>query len=66
MKKIKTRKQTIKRIDENGNTFTYANLQDAANAVDSKVEKWKIQLFIAQAMISKGRAFKSKWMPIEN
>ena len=56
-------KHKIKKIDENGEIFTYRDLQDAANSISSKLDSWKIQLFIAYALNTKTRAFKCKWMP---
>ena len=56
-------KHKIKRIDENGIETTYRDLQDAAKSIDSKMEPWKVQLFIAYALNTKTRAFKCKWMP---
>ena len=58
-------KHKIKRIDENGETSTYRDLQDAAKSIDSRLEPWKVQLFIAYALNTRTRAFKSKWMPIK-
>ena len=58
-------RNSIKAIDENGNTIVYNSLQDAAKAIGShsKMEDWKIQLFIAYALNTKTRAFKHKWVP---
>ena len=60
------RKDKIKKIDENGNTFTYRDLQEAAKSIPSKLEDWKVQLFIADAINNKKRAFKCKLFKIEN
>lgn len=58
-------RNSIKAIDENGNTIVYRDLQEAAKAIGnhSKMEEWKIQLFIAYALNTKTRAFKHKWIP---
>lgn len=51
----------VKKIDENGVTSYYTTLQEASKSIDSKLENWKIQLFISDAIINKSRAFKCKW-----
>lgn len=56
-------KYKIKRVDENGAVSTYRDLQDAAASISSRLEPWKVQLFIAYALNTRTRAFKSKWMP---
>ena len=56
-------KHKIKRVDENGAVSTYRDLQDAATSINSRLEPWKVQLFIAYALNTRTRAFKSKWMP---
>ena len=58
-------KHKIKRVDENGAETTYRDLREAANSINSKLEPWKVQLFIAYALNTRTRAFKSKWMPIK-
>lgn len=55
----------IKRIDENGKEFTYGTLKLAAQAIPSKIENWKVQLYIAYAITSKTKAFKNKWMMVK-
>lgn len=56
-------KHKIKRIDENGVETTYRDYQEAAKSINSKMEPWKVQLFIAYALNTRTRAFKCKWMP---
>ena len=60
-------KDKIKAIDENGNIFTFNNLKEASEAIgmNTRMEKWKIQLYIAYAVNTKTRAFKYKWMPVK-
>jgi hypothetical protein len=58
-------KHKIKRVDENGTETTYRDLREAASSINSKLEPWKVQLFIAYALNTRTRAFKSKWMPIK-
>lgn len=60
------RKDKIKKVDENGNIFTYRDLQEAAKSISSRLDDWKIQLFIADAINNKKRAFKCQWFKIEN
>lgn len=42
----------------------YDNLKDAAASVDTKMESWKVQMLIADAIINKKRAFKCKWQKV--
>ena len=58
-------KHKIKRVDENGTETTYRDLREAASSINSKLEPWKVQLFIAYALNTRTRAFKSKWMLIK-
>ncbi|MBQ9731162.1 MAG: hypothetical protein IJV94_03480 [Bacilli bacterium] len=60
-------KNIIKAIDENGNTFIYRDLKEASQAIEkySKMEDWKIQLYIAYAITSNKKAFKHKWMRVK-
>ena len=60
-------RNTVKAIDENGNTFIYRDLKEASQAMKtySKMEDWKIQLYIAYAISSKTRAFKHKWVSVK-
>lgn len=57
-------RNTVKAIDENGNTFIYRDLKEASQVIKkySKMEDWKIQLYIAYAIINNKRAFKHKWV----
>lgn len=58
-------RNTVKAIDENGKEFIFRDLKEASDYISmySKMEKWKIQLFIAYAINKKTRAFKHKWVP---
>jgi hypothetical protein len=60
-------RNTVKAIDENGTNLIFNNLQEASEYISqfSKLEKWKIQLFIAYAISSKTKAFKYKWVPVK-
>ena len=46
--------------------YVRQDLQDAAKSINSKLEPWKVQLFIAYALNTKTRAFKCKWMPVKS
>ena len=50
-------------IENIGVETTYRDYQDAAKSISSKMEPWKVQLFIAYALNTRTRAFKCKWMP---
>ena len=51
----------IKRIDEKGNEVNFNTLMEAAKSVESKLEDWKIAIYIANALNTKKRAFKYNW-----
>lgn len=55
----------IKQTDENGTVTYYSSIVEASQNIISNVEKWKIQLCIAEAIINKHRAFKSKWEQVK-
>lgn len=55
----------IKRTDEEKNTQLFYSLQEAATSVDSKLENWKVQLYIADAINNNKRAFKFKWEKVK-
>ena len=60
-------RNTVKAIDENGKEFIYRDLKEASQAIKkySKMEDWKIQLYIAYAITSRKRAYKHKWMRVK-
>ena len=51
----------IKKTEENGKATLYNTMKDAAASVGSKLENWKIQLYIANAINTRTRAFKCRW-----
>lgn len=59
-------KNTIKGTDENGNVFLFRDLKAASEMVckNSNLEDWKVQLYIANALDKKMKAFKYKWETI--
>lgn len=57
-------KINYKRIDNDGNEVTFRTLKEAANSINSKLENWKIQVYIAEAIVNNGVAFKYRWAKI--
>lgn len=53
--------QKIKRINEKNKVDIYDTVVDAAKSVDTRMDLWKVQLLIMDAIIHKKRAFKYKW-----
>lgn len=56
----------IKRIDENNNEIIFNNIQEAAMSINSKLDNWKIELFIADAINNNKKAFKYIWKETKN
>ena len=40
----------------------YNNIKEAAAAINTKMDNWKVQLLICDAIVHKKRAFKCKWI----
>ncbi len=59
MKNIK-----IKKIGENNKVESYKSIKDAAMSIDTKMDLWKIEMLIADAIIHRKRAFKAKWKKV--
>ena len=56
----------IKKINNETKEVTFFNTMDeASKSIQSKMENWKIQLFIAYAIINGGNAFKCKWEKVK-
>lgn len=55
------KRNQIKRITEDNKEIIYKNLEEASKDILSKLDTWKIQLYIAQAINTETKAFKSKW-----
>lgn len=56
----------IKKTNNETKEVTFFNTMDeASKSVPSKMENWKIQLFIAYAIINGGNAFKCKWEKVK-
>ena len=58
-------KYKIKRIDDNGNETYFIDLQDASKSIITKIDDWKVQLFIANAINNNIKAFKYKWSRVD-
>ena len=43
----------------------YPSIKEAAASIDTKMQDWKVQMLICNAINHKKRAFKSKWQKIE-
>lgn len=52
----------IKSVNTETKEVSYFNTMDeASKSIKSRMDNWKIQMFIAYAMINKGKAFKCTW-----
>ena len=40
----------------------YNNIKEAAAAINTKMDNWKVQLLICDAIVHRKRAFKCKWI----
>ena len=58
------RKANIIRIDNEGNEVGFFDLKEAAQSIQTKLEDWKVQLFIADAINNKTNAFKYRWVKV--
>lgn len=57
--------QKIKRINENKKEEIFDTVVDAAKSVDTKMDLWKVQLLIIDAINHRKRAFKYKWEKVK-
>ena len=65
MKNIKI-KRILENKEENSKLVTYYNyIKEAAESIDKKMEGWKVQMLIVDAINNKKRAFKYKWQKVE-
>lgn len=48
----------IKKVNKN---LIFNSIKDAASSVDTKMENWKVQMLIANAINTGKKAFGSKW-----
>ena len=55
----------IKRIDENKNVEIFNTIKEASTSIDTNMDNWKVQMLIANAINTKGRAFKYRWANVD-
>ena len=71
MSKNRKRKYKIRSIfkDKEANTelvTSYTSIREASLSIDTKMDNWKVQMLIADAINNNKRAFKMRWQRIEN
>lgn len=44
----------------------FKTIKEASASIDTKIDDWKVQMFIVNAINTNKRAFKSKWSIVEN
>lgn len=55
-------KKRIVCIDEQGKRKFYDTIKEAAAAIDTRFDNWKVQLLICDAIVRRKKAFKCKWL----
>ena len=55
-------KKRIVCIDEQGKKKFYDTIKEAAVAIDTRFDNWKVQLLICDAIVRRKKAFKCKWL----
>ena len=55
---IKEKEEGSKKIEK----IYYDDIKQAAAAINTKMDNWKVQLLICDAIVRRKRAFKCKWM----
>ena len=55
-------KKRIVCIDEQGKKKFYDTIKEAAAAIDTRFDNWKVQLLIYDAIVRRKKAFKCKWL----
>ena len=55
----------IKRTDENKKEVIYNTIKEASASIDTNMDDWKVQMLIVNAINTKGRAFKCRWVNID-
>lgn len=71
MNKNRKRKYKIRSIfkDKEANTelvTSYTSIREASLSIDTKMDNWKVQMLIADAINNNKRAFKMRWQRIES
>lgn len=61
MKNIKI-KRILENKEDNSKLVTYYNsIKEAAESIDTKMDNWKVQMLIIDAINNKKRAFHARW-----
>lgn len=55
---IKEKEEGNKKIEK----IYYDDIKQAADAINTKMDSWKVQLLICNAIVRRKRVFKCKWM----
>ena len=55
----------IKRTDENKQEVIYNTVKEASASIDTNMDDWKVQMLIVNAINTKGRAFKCRWVNVD-
>lgn len=55
----------IKRTDENKQEVIYNTIKEASASIDTNMDDWKVQMLIVNAINTKGRAFKCRWVNVD-
>ena len=71
MNKNRKRKYKIRSIfeDKEANSklvTSYTSIREASLSIDTKMDNWKVQMLIADAINNNKKAFKMKWQKIED
>ena len=71
MSKDREKKYKIRSIFEdkevNSKLVTsYTSIKEASLSIDTKMDNWKVQMLIADAINNNKRAFKMRWQKIED
>ena len=71
MSKDRKKKYKIRSIfeDKEANSklvTSYTSIREASLSIDTKMDNWKVQMLIADAINNNKKAFKMKWQKIED
>lgn len=65
MRKQKIVRKTFSKEMKSNCYNYYSTIKEAAASIDTKMDSWKVQMLIANAINNKKIAFKSRWSRIE-
>jgi hypothetical protein len=54
----------VKKIEKEGKTEVFNSLQDAAKSINTRMDDWKVQMFIMNSINTGIRAFGAKWQGV--